>query len=334
MDITKRIVLNGKAQTVVIKTCFDYKDLEDALIRIHNEKKLNFLPFKHFNIIKDFFDRCLSRSSVTAWDLEMSFLKWKKDNNLKASGLLELNYYLLRGYSKEEASCLIKQQQIKRSNTNKQQRILKTVKTKRENNSYSSNSQARGRNFYLNKGFTSSEVDAIIDNRNKKWLQSLQLALSKDPTINSRKGKTRQQLIEKYGPTKAYGILSSRLGGSISKPELLIKSLLSSDWDTQWFINFNSQFYVYDFINHKAKIIIEYNGDIWHANPSLYKENWINPVNKKTAKEIWNYDNRKKIAAEANGYKVVVLWEKDFMELRYNNEAVINKLYELTQGNV
>jgi hypothetical protein len=334
MNVIKRVIVDGKAQVNIIKSCSSYRDLEDIFLLLHKEKKLNFLPFKHYKVVKDFFDSCLIKESISTWDLEISFLKWKKDNNLKSTGIRQLNYYLIRGYSKKEATELIREHQVTNSNTNKATRISKTVKTKHKNNLYTAAIQSRGRSFYTKKGFTLNEVEQIISKRNQKWLQSIQKAIQQDPTINKRKGRSRQQLIDTYGYTKACDIISSRLTGSISTPEIFLRSVLSAEWTPQWFINNGMQFYIYDFVNKKAKIILEFNGDIWHANPQLYTEDWINPVTKKTAKEIWMYDNEKRIAAEVNGYKLIVLWENDFKELRYNNEAVKNKLYELTQGNV
>jgi len=339
MNITQRIRKNKKAYVTVIKHCISYKDIEDFLIDISLKRGLNFLPFKNYNHVKSFFDSCLTKESMSAWDLEIQFNKWKTVNNLKATGILQSNYYILRGYTKQESDFIIKEHQTTRSNTNKLQRVKKSVKTKQDNNLYTAKQQARGRNFYLNKGFSYSEVDAIINKRNNQWQTSMQLAIECDPSINPRKGRNRHQLIEQYGYTKACDIIASRLNASISKPEKNIRNLLSDNWQSQWYINTGNKFFIYDFINHAAKIILEFNGDIWHANPELYSENWINPKTKKTAKEIWKHDKEKKIIAELLGYKVVTFWEKNYNELRYNelrynNKAIQNKLYEIINGNI
>ena len=334
MNITQRIRKNNKSHVTVIKHCISYKDIEDFLIDISLKRGLNFLPFKTYNLVKSFFDICLTKESMTAWDLEIKFNKWKTANNLKATGVLQSNYYILRGYTQQESELIIKEHQTNRSNTNKSQRVKKSVKTKRDNDLYTSKQQSRGRNFYINKGFSCSEVNAIINKRNNQWQTSMQLAIERDPSINSRKGRSRHQLVEQYGYTKACDIIASRLNASISKPEKIIRNLLSDNWQSQWYINTGNKYFIYDFINHVAKIILEFNGDIWHANPDLYSENWINPVSKKTAKEIWEHDKEKKIVAELSGYRVVTFWEKNYNELRYNNKAIQNKLYELTNGNI
>ena len=62
--------------------------------------------------------------------------------------------------------------------------------------------------------------------------------------------------------------------------------------------------------------ILEYNGDLFHANPSIYKSyETPNPYNKKlTSKEIWDYDYKKRICVkESIDYDVFYVWEKEFL---------------------
>ena len=76
---------------------------------------------------------------------------------------------------------------------------------------------------------------------------------------------------------------------------------------------YNEQYhekYLYDFCYNKK--IIEYNGDYWHANPTIYDEN--DEVRKDiNAKQIWEYDQRKINFAKSHGYQVLVIWDKDYM---------------------
>lgn len=73
--------------------------------------------------------------------------------------------------------------------------------------------------------------------------------------------------------------------------------------------------YFYDlcFIDHK--IIIEFNGDFWHANPMLYKiDDVLNfPKSKKIiAGDLWNKDEEKRKLAEKSGYNILTVWENAF----------------------
>lgn len=73
-----------------------------------------------------------------------------------------------------------------------------------------------------------------------------------------------------------------------------------------------------DGIIEDKKIIIEYNGSFWHADPNRgYKETDI-IHHHKTAKEIWNRDLEKNKIYEKNGYKVFVIWSDDFLKNKKN----------------
>lgn len=72
-------------------------------------------------------------------------------------------------------------------------------------------------------------------------------------------------------------------------------------------------------------IIIEVQGDYWHANPKFYNENDIinYPKGKFKAKDIWNKDKEKKKIAEKCGYEVFYIWED---EIKYMNDKKISYL--------
>lgn len=69
----------------------------------------------------------------------------------------------------------------------------------------------------------------------------------------------------------------------------------------------------FDFWIKDTDILIEVNGDFWHANPVLYKKNdELNfPGNKKIASDLWKKDMRKKARATNAGFQTVYLWETD-----------------------
>ena len=58
-------------------------------------------------------------------------------------------------------------------------------------------------------------------------------------------------------------------------------------------------------------ICVEFNGDYWHANPEIYEKNWIHPIKKVSAEDIWKYDaNRNKSLKEEFLIDVINVWEK------------------------
>lgn len=77
--------------------------------------------------------------------------------------------------------------------------------------------------------------------------------------------------------------------------------------------NMPPTFIFVDFL-YKNKII-EFNGDLWHANPDLYEANDILKImENKTAQEIWDKDEARLNYLESQGYDVLVVWEKDYRE--------------------
>lgn len=82
-----------------------------------------------------------------------------------------------------------------------------------------------------------------------------------------------------------------------------------------------------DIIIEHMKIVIEVNGDYWHANPNKYKPNdIICKWRKKTlAKEIWETDKKRINQIESFGYRVITLWE-DFINKELNKDILCNLL--------
>lgn len=82
------------------------------------------------------------------------------------------------------------------------------------------------------------------------------------------------------------------------------------------------RYYLYDFVISKLNLCIEFNGDIWHANPNKYNENDIIPLINKTAKEIWYKDEIKiQKLKHLRNIDTIVVWESDW---KNNKESVIN----------
>ena len=84
-------------------------------------------------------------------------------------------------------------------------------------------------------------------------------------------------------------------------------------------ISYTRQFHLkgyihpYDFHLCDTKILIEVNGDFWHANPLIYEGNDIVklPGERQKAMDVWKRDEKYIKKAENCGYKVIVIWEHD-----------------------
>ncbi|KKM74282.1 hypothetical protein LCGC14_1401820 [marine sediment metagenome] len=83
-----------------------------------------------------------------------------------------------------------------------------------------------------------------------------------------------------------------------------------------------SQFFIlpfsFDFYLKKYKIIIEVQGDYWHANPERYKRDDIIPYPngiKKKASDVWAQDEKKRKAVLNRDYKLVCIWERELKSI-------------------
>ena len=78
--------------------------------------------------------------------------------------------------------------------------------------------------------------------------------------------------------------------------------------------------YRYDFFLEDFNLYIEFNGDYWHANPSQFNENYYHPHKKTLAREIWEYDDVKRVNVLNSGYNFLTIWECDVKE--FNNQQL------------
>ena len=99
-------------------------------------------------------------------------------------------------------------------------------------------------------------------------------------------------------------------------------------------VSCSKSWYVYDI--KIGNILIEINGDYWHCNPQIYKEDdLVNlPDGLVPAKLKWTKDKQKLEFAESLGFRTLTIWEKDLKEnfdlqinkiIKYVNENKVNK---------
>lgn len=81
-----------------------------------------------------------------------------------------------------------------------------------------------------------------------------------------------------------------------------------------------------DIVLSEDMIIIEYNGSYWHADPKIYNQDDLITDNK-TAKDIWDYDNKKKQIYNSMGYHVIYVWSSDY--IKDKNQTINNVLIQI-----
>ena len=100
-------------------------------------------------------------------------------------------------------------------------------------------------------------------------------------------------------------------------------------------INFEKEFKIrsgtsnkyYD-VKFDNNVLLEINGDYFHANPTKYHSNDVFVFHnvQVTAMEIWNGDLLKKKLAEDNGYLVKYIWESDMKKM--SDEQILSWIIE------
>ena len=179
------------------------------------------------------------------------------------------------------------------------------------------------KSYWMNKGFSEEESILKISERQKTF--------------------TLEKCIEKYGEEKGINIFNDRQnkwyeslirngklknGYSAISQELFNSILLYYNDAAKlniYYATKNYEFYLnkkgggiwkYDFTDFNSMKIIEYNGDIYHANPKKYKSfDRPHPFKKETNAElIWIKDNIKTKVATDNGFQLLTIWDSEYLE--------------------
>lgn len=177
--------------------------------------------------------------------------------------------------------------------------------------------------YWMNKGFTEEEsISKISEIQNRFSLEKCikDNGLEEGTRIfNERQVKWQRSLLEngnmKLGYSKVSQDLFDKLFNHYKLEDHIYVYYASKN--KEYFISLiDQEFYSYDFTDRKRKKIIEYNGDLYHANPLLYTENdEPNPFrkgDKYKASEIWKRDERKIEVANQHGFEVLTIWDSEY----------------------
>lgn len=148
----------------------------------------------------------------------------------------------------------------------------------------------------------------------------------------SEKSKTKRKetLTKKFGVNNAGRLVKTLYYSKISQdlfnrliPFLNKENCFYATNNGEKRILVNNTCYFPDFIY--KNFIIEFNGDVYHANPLIYSSmDTPNPHYKnKTSQDIWTSDKKRLDTFKQLGYKVYVVWEKEYKE---NREKIVNYL--------
>ncbi len=100
------------------------------------------------------------------------------------------------------------------------------------------------------------------------------------------------------------------------------------NFSLSYYENGKTKWRLFDFLI-EGILLVEMNGNYFHANPKMYEadDEIMIAKRKRKAKDIWEYDAKKMKLGGDSGYKTLVLWEKEFVEI--TDKEVIKILNEL-----
>jgi len=150
----------------------------------------------------------------------------------------------------------------------------------------------------------------------------------------------RQSVIDKIAesiasnPESRKARYGSRISGPHKKVYNYIRELGIDNVVMEYGMSIGTKKKYFDLYIPSYNLIIEVNGNLWHANPEIYKPNDLIRYFQQNitvpAHEVWKNDYEKiKIALQAN-YNVLIVWEKDINQ-RWND--IKSKIDTIVKGN-
>lgn len=188
--------------------------------------------------------------------------------------------------------------------------------------------------YWTDRGFSEEDSKLKISERQRTF--TLQKCIEKYGEEAGRKRWLERQniwqksLLENGNIKCGYSMISQELFYEIihyyPKNEKL-ENVFFATKNKEYFISKKGGgFFIFDFVDINSKKIIEYNGDLYHANPSIYNGNdHPHPYYKNngpSSKETWTKDELKLNVAKENGFDILVIWDSEYQK---NKKSTIEK---------
>ena len=246
----------------------------------------------------------VNRSSIKKGEIDDIFFREKS--------CFCIEYWVKRGYTEDEGKNKISELQSKLNKRVLKRKSPKTI------------------DYWVNNGFSENEAREKISEIQSTF--SLEKCIEKyGETDGYKRWKQRQEkwqksLHENGNLHIGYSAVSQELFNEILKhyPEEERDYVFYGSKNKEYSIKNkeNNYYYAYDFTDLNRRKIIEFNGDIYHANPMLYKPtDRPNPYHlDKTAQDLWKMDEKKSNLAKDNGFSVLTIWEYDYTK---NKDRII-----------
>lgn len=179
--------------------------------------------------------------------------------------------------------------------------------------------------YYRKKGF--SDEDAKIQLSKRQSTFSLKKCLEKYGEIQgpivwkNRQEKWNKSLLENGNLKVGFSKISQELFNIISTN--LQEEYVFYGTKNEKVICDSKNGFMYDFTYVLNKKIIEFNGDVYHGNPKLYKkDDRPHPFKDITAEELWKKDQIRINFAKSNGFDILTIWESDYKQNKNDTIAL------------
>jgi len=321
---------------------FSNEEINDMIKKYVDELKPISLIAKNYNVDPSVIKKRLKDSGIkivkgSAFNIKfwlekgLSLDEAKEKIKIIKPSLIE--YWLHKGYSLEESKF---QTELHLMNTERayihkygedEGKKLFFLKKEKEGKYHS----PRRIEYWIKNGYSIEESrQKIKDNQNKFSLEKCIQNNGFDEGLNiftRRQIKWQETLVKNGNLKKGFSKISQ---------ELFYILMEKYDINERRMINFathNGEYklknpeggvFIYDFTDLINNKIIEYHGDMYHANPKKYKkDDYPHPFRKTlNSQQIWNKDEKKIKEANNNNFDVLIIWDSEY---RWGNK---NKIVE------
>jgi len=177
--------------------------------------------------------------------------------------------------------------------------------------------------------------DHMTEEKYEEWKQNIKNVqssfsdekkkeISKKLSIKQQEFKNKNEKYYKEIKRKAGHISHlQQMSYKMNKLEKKVENWLKShsiDYDYCCIMGFGDSCYQYDFIIHKKRILIEVQGDYWHANKKMFNKNGTNgkrKISEMQEKKI-KKDKDKAKFAKSKGFDMIYIWESDINNNNYS----------------
>ena len=245
-----------------------------------------------------------------------------------------IDYWLKKGYDEETAKQKLKERQttftlekcIKKYGETKgleifNNRQIKWQKTLNENNDRLELNKKRGINKdQFIKKYGEDKYKILVEIRRFNNSKEGYIKMQGEDKYNERINNIKKSL-EKRG----FGKISNISQSLFQEIEIEINEKCYYGKEEQIIQFYNEDKYFCYYVDFKiGNKIIEFYGDYWHVNPTMYKSEDIvgSKYDHSKVKDIWERDEKRINLIKEKGYDILIIWEDDFEK---NKEETKNK---------